>query len=166
MTDNTTPRVWIGCLACYGAGGVRGEWFDAAEAGEVTPEVIHGRATAHEELWVMDHEGFGKWLEEECPLSHAQSLAERMHSLGYEAEPFILWCRATGADPLEADEDDFRDSYRGQYRSIGDYAEETARDMYGDIYDSWPQSCIDWDRAGRELEYDGYWIEDGYVFGP
>ncbi|GAA2238528.1 hypothetical protein GCM10010401_08480 [Rarobacter faecitabidus] len=55
----TTPSAWIGCLACYNAGRLVGDWFDAISADEVTTYDIHGahsRADSHDELWVMDHE--------------------------------------------------------------------------------------------------------------
>ena len=29
------PRVWIGCLACYNEGRLRGDWFSAAEAADI-----------------------------------------------------------------------------------------------------------------------------------
>ena len=38
---DTTPRVWIGCLACYNAGSLVGDWFDAATADEVTTYDVH-----------------------------------------------------------------------------------------------------------------------------
>lgn len=57
---DTTPRAWIGCLACYNNARLVGEWFDAETADEVTLADVHGGAhRAHsgcEELWVMDHE--------------------------------------------------------------------------------------------------------------
>lgn len=33
---STTPRAWIGCLACYNEGRLVGDWFDAVTADEVT----------------------------------------------------------------------------------------------------------------------------------
>ncbi len=56
---DTAPHVWIGCLACYNAGCLVGDWFDAVTADEVTTYDIHGahsRADSHDELWVFDHE--------------------------------------------------------------------------------------------------------------
>lgn len=43
ITDvETTPRVWIGCLACYNEGRLVGDWHDALGADEVTSEDVHG----------------------------------------------------------------------------------------------------------------------------
>lgn len=56
-TTTTDPAVWIGCLACYNAGRLTGDWYQATEADEVTPARLHGGvSTTHEELWVMDHD--------------------------------------------------------------------------------------------------------------
>lgn len=55
----TTPRAWIGCLACYNEGRLIGDWYDAITADQITTYDIHGahsRADSHDELWVMDHE--------------------------------------------------------------------------------------------------------------
>ncbi len=45
------PSVWVGCLACYNAGVLRGVWAYAEYAGAVTPDEIHEWETDHEELW-------------------------------------------------------------------------------------------------------------------
>ncbi|WP_255434399.1 antirestriction protein ArdA [Auritidibacter ignavus] len=54
---HTGPRAGLGCLACHNEGGLVGQWYDAEDCDEVTPAQLHGHATDHEELWVMDHEG-------------------------------------------------------------------------------------------------------------
>ena len=41
---DTTPRAWIGCLACYNNARLVGEWFDAEAADEVTLADVHGGA--------------------------------------------------------------------------------------------------------------------------
>ena len=32
MRTTTEPAVWIGCLACYNAGRLTGDWYQATEA--------------------------------------------------------------------------------------------------------------------------------------
>jgi hypothetical protein len=41
------------------------------------------------------------------------------------------------------------------------YARQLAEDINGDIYDSWPQSEIDWGRAAESLEMDYTTVEFG-----
>ena len=43
-TTDTTPRVWIGCLACYNEGRLVGDWYDAITADEITT-ASHQRGT-------------------------------------------------------------------------------------------------------------------------
>ena len=58
MTTTTatdyTPRAWVGCLACYNAGTLRGEWLELD--GLEDPDTLDAICTnpTHEELWVMD----------------------------------------------------------------------------------------------------------------
>lgn len=34
-------KAWVGCLSCYNNGDLVGEWFEAAEAADVTLDVLH-----------------------------------------------------------------------------------------------------------------------------
>lgn len=60
VATDQTPKVWIGCLACYNSGYLVGDWFDAVDADETTLADVHrgsGRPyAACEELWCFDHE--------------------------------------------------------------------------------------------------------------
>lgn len=49
-TMTETPRVWVGCLACYNSGALVGEWVDAVDAAEFVP----CQRTGHEEWWCLD----------------------------------------------------------------------------------------------------------------
>ncbi|WP_144882177.1 antirestriction protein ArdA [Microbacterium paraoxydans] len=39
--EDTTPRIWVGCLAHYNAGRRVGEWFDAIDGDEITLADVH-----------------------------------------------------------------------------------------------------------------------------
>lgn len=71
-TTSSTPRAWVGCLACYNAGRLVGEWVDGVEAGGYVPCQMPG----HEEFHVFDHEGYGAALSGECSPAEAQDIAE------------------------------------------------------------------------------------------
>lgn len=61
--------------------------------------------------------------------------------------------------------DKIEDAYSGQHDSDKDFAMEHAENI-GDIDFSalpWPQNCIDWEDAARELMFD-YQEQDGYYF--
>ena len=139
----------------------------------------------------MDHEGFGGFLSGECSPSEAARVAEMMAAIEGDAgdlEAVSAWLGWSGEKLTEWDaptSEAFSDAYCGQWASGADYAEQSAEDMgafvigaepYGgnpvDVSGQWPFTCIDWDRAWRELELgDGYAAIDDdaggvYVFRP
>jgi len=130
MTTTTdTPRVWIGCLACYNGGALVGCWQDAEVANDVLPEHIHEGPTSHEELWVMDHDGFRGVLKGECSPATAQELAEAMaevEAAGIDLDAFIAWVDYTGETFTSASQDEFTDKFRGHWSSEEEYAEDLA----------------------------------------
>jgi len=175
MTKNdTTPRAWVGCLGCYAAGRLVGEWVDGNEIEtftdapqDVTTLPDEHDAEGHEEWWIFDHENYGPLLTGETSPAEAQRLAELLEDLSEdEREPFGHYVD-NGDEP---DVDAFRDAYAGEWKDIADFAYELAEDI-GAVPDAgtWPLSCIDWERAGNELMMDGYWAVNAqgggiYVF--
>lgn len=137
-TMTITPRVWIGCLACYNAGELVGHWYDAVDAADVLPVDLHGVPTDHEELWVMDHE-------------HIPTIPGRGEMDPYSAS---LWGRAIEAvspqwraayiayiedqwikDPQDAPTpSEFNEVFAGQFPDFTEFAEMIVRDcdlLYG-----------------------------------
>jgi len=155
-----TPRVWVGCLACYNDGTLRGEWVDASEAGDFEPCAGRG----HEEWWCFDHEGFGGLLSGECSPVEAQALAEVLERVEMPAEAFAAfvdnWGRSCAAQDWGVTVETAEEAYAGEWDNLADYAEELFEDTapsreVADMLGSWPFSCIDWERAGRELDLGG-----------
>ena len=164
-TTTETPRVWVGCLACYSAGTLRGEWVDAIAAAEFVP--CEGRG--HEEWWVFDHEGFGGVLVGECSPMAAQEIAEQIESVDeWQRGAWFAYVKYQGIEYAGG----FEDAYCGEFDSAEGYAQSLAADCgYMDREFHWPFTCIDWERAARELDYDGYYFIDSgegtvYVFSP
>jgi antirestriction protein len=60
-----------------------------------------------------------------------------------------------------------REALWGEADSGRDFARQFAGET-GEVPESgdvdWPLYCIDWDHAWRELEYDCFYFEDGYIF--
>ena len=58
----------------------------------------------------------------------------------------------------------FDEAYSGQFASDEDFAQNTAEEL-GEIDQDakWPNNCIDWEQAARELMYD-YTAQNGYYF--
>lgn len=157
--DTTTdiPRVWLGCLACYNAGRLTGEWLDVDTAADATPEDIHHGPTTHEELWVMDSEYVpmsGEFGQAAC-----RSIADAFETIGEAQWPAFLAYADTGLGSLDSagvtDPSGFEESYQGEWDSREDYAQELAEDLDLLPKDSaWPASYIDWTRAARDLFMD------------
>lgn len=129
-TQTTAPAVWIGCLACYNAGRLVGDWFPAETAEDVTLEAVHaaGRAPVRdcEELWVMDHEGFGGLLKGECSPMEATRLASMIDAIEASTVPlpaFAAW-RDNYDATAEVDEELIelaREAFCGTWADVEDY---------------------------------------------
>lgn len=159
-------RVWVGCLACYNAGQLVGEWFDAELAptemtgedgfdNEVSVPVSH-KMEQHEELWVMDHEGFHGLIDGECSPVEAKELAEFL-GVAFVDESEIAAFAAyvdniygKGFDYEEALEG-FREAYQGEHANEEDFAYELASEFIDMRNVQWPTSHIDWEAAARDL---------------
>ena len=168
-----TPRAWIGCLACYNAGRLVGDWVDAATADEVTTYDVHGalsRADSHDELWCFDHENlpvrgeldplaaadWGRVYTEVGP-EHWPALCAWVESGDYVAE-------GTGDLPSISD---FEERYQGHWESFEDYARELADDigLLADVPEGIAR-YFDWRSWTRDLamDYSVYDDPEGGVF--
>ena len=59
---------------------------------------------------------------------------------------------------------DIAEAYQGEYDSDVDFAQQLADDLGSvDKNATWPQKCIDWEFAAKELMYD-YCEENGHYF--
>jgi antirestriction protein len=161
-TETETPQVWVGCLACYNAGDLVGEWVDADEAAEYVPCTRSEFGAQHEEFWCMDYQGFGGFLAGECSPMEAQAIAEKMAEIPdyVPIEAVAAFLDNTGYRIADLRMNDFEDAYCGVWDSEEDYAQQFAEDLDLISEDSrWPNDCIDWERAARELFMGDYWSE-------
>ena len=175
-TTEEQLKVWLGCLECYTAGRLVGRWVDAIEAGEQSPEDIHGMPTHHEELWCLDvDDPTGLFLTGEMSPGEAQGIAEgaqRLEDDGIDAKAlsaFLAYEHRTLADCLDDDVERFKDAYQGEWNTERDFAEHFAAE-FGFIRDDdqWPYTCVDWAAAAEELMLDYWSVSTGgwtlYVF--
>lgn len=59
---------------------------------------------------------------------------------------------------------DIEEAYSGEYKSDVEFAQETAESLGAiDKNATWPQTCVDWNYAARELMYD-YSESNGHYF--
>ena len=113
-------RVWPGCLACYNAGRLVGEWMDASEAAEYRCPVN----PTHEEFQCLDHEI--PWISGEIGATTATEWAEAVANVeDHEAEAFVIFAKDQGwRSPADVDLENFRDRYEGEWESAEAHAYE------------------------------------------
>lgn len=162
----TTPRVWIGCLACYADGRLVGEWFAAEDADTVTADELHGSSNVetdqddspHEELWCFDHEHLP--ITGECSPTEAAEWGNLLADVhDWQRDALLAWVRsgdytAIGRGDLPS-LPDFDDRYAGHWDSFRDYAESLADDI--GLLTEVPETLaayFDWAAWTRDLAYD------------
>lgn len=167
---HTEPRAWIGCLACGDEGNLLGKWYDAEDCDEVTPAQLHGRATDHEELWVMDHEGIPVTGEMD-PMTAAQWGKVLTSVPEHQQEALFVWVRsgsyiAEGEGDLPSIEA-FEERYEGEWCSWREYADHLLEEggLLEGVSDE-VRRYIDYDQWARDLlmDYTVEHSEDGGVF--
>lgn len=166
-TAQETPAVWIGCLGCYNAGALVGDWYEAIDADTVTLADVHrgsGRSYALcEELWCLDHEGLPV-SGEMSPLD-AAAWAQRLEEIDEHLRPALYaWVRSgnyiaegTGDLPCIGD---FVDRFSGEWDSFDEYAQQLAEDI--GLLDGVAEEIaryFDWEAWTRDLAFD-YTVED------
>ena len=164
------PRAWIGCLACYNNGELIGEWFDAAEAADVTLTDIHSPhalTDGCEEMWCFDVDGL-PISEEMDPLKAAQ-WGNLINSVEEILQPaFYAWIGA-GAASLDADGmpdvDTFHDAFVGTFSDFREYSDHLADETL--LFDASDEvrRYFDYEAFARDLKMD-FIVEDlpdGYV---
>lgn len=156
-------HVWVGCLACYNDGILRGQWVDALDAAEYVP----CQNPTHEEYWVMDNES-GGWIDGECSPAEATRIAELVEDIPEdERDAARAWLDDTGESEWDAVR--FQDSYCGEWGSFREYADNLVEDL-GLLagVDECVRMYFDFEAYARDLEYE-YTVSDApggrvYVF--
>jgi antirestriction protein len=162
MTE-TKPRVWIGCLACYNAGRLIGEWYDAEDADTVTVDGLHIEAgtvarVSCEELWVMDTDNM-PLSREMSPMEAAEWGRVLAGVDDWQRDALVAWV-SSGDYVAEGRGDlpslpDFEERYCGEWESFAEYAESLADDigLLADVAEEIAR-YFDWSAWTRDLAYD------------
>lgn len=167
VATDQTPKVWIGCLACYNSGYLVGDWFDAVDADETTLADVHrgsGRPyAACEELWCFDHELIP--ASGEMSPHEAAEWGRVLTEADEHLRPALRsWVRS-GSYVAEGRGDlpsipDFLERFCGHWPSFRDYAEQMADDV--GLMIGWPEtaaSYFNWSSWVEDQRHD-YVVED------
>jgi antirestriction protein len=154
-------RIYIADLAAYNSGRLVGRWVDMTENADVNLEAIEAAIQSmqadrpgSEEFVVHDYDdgiNLGETSEWE-KLATFGALFEE-HGDAFRACVDSFGARYIPADYSDA-ESFFEERYRGEYPSVGDYAEEFFRETGGPIPEAL-EFYIDWAAMGRDWSYNG-----------
>lgn len=168
-TIKSESRIFVTDYASYNEGTQfkHGHWVDLDQFDSV--DSLDEYLTAHfeeagiedPEIMITDFEGFPKrFYSESYDTNLIGELFEYFELLENCHEPEAM------AAFIEAgyDHKDFDEAYAGQFNSDEEFAQDMAEQLGAiDPRAGWPNNCIDWEWAARELMYD-YFEVRGYYF--
>ena len=79
-------------------------------------------------------------------------------------EPFAIYYN--DVSDLETAKANFEEAYQGEYETFLAYATEVFDELYAQSIPENLRYYIDYEAFARDLEAEGYFIEDGHVFRP
>jgi antirestriction protein len=172
MTEDTTPQIYVACLAAYNNGKLHGTWIDCNQEAEVIWEeinemLIESPEPEAEEWAIHDSENWqGIQISE---YENIKRLAELAQMLAEHGKAFAVYYRYYGND---TNVEDFTEHYLGEYKSEEDF-----------VYEQWQEdgrldqlkklgvtdSYIDWKAIATDWFIDSYYsvnvsFERVYVF--
>ena len=170
-TTNTTPRVYIACLASYNAGILHGKWADAIDADDLRASINDVLKTSPtegaEEYAIHDYDGLPSSFGE-CPdLDELCKLGALIDSGDVNAEAWNIFWESDSFDSVDDAYEAYQDSYIGETDLVGYAKEQLFDELYGhtEVYEM-IHHYIDYAKFARELEIEGYWEQDGHLFRP
>ena len=168
-TVKSESRIFVTDYASYNEGSQfkHGHWVeldqfnDVDELNEYLSKHFQDAGINDPEIMITDFEGFPERFYSESYNSHL---------MGELFEYFELLENCHEPEAMEAyieaghDAENFDEAFAGQFDSDEDFAQDMAEQLGAiDPRASWPQTCIDWEWAARELMYD-YFEVNGYYF--
>lgn len=164
LADNDDdPMVYVGTYRKYNEGSIYGKWvsLSACEDYDTFYQVcreIH-KDEDDPELMFQDFQNFPDSMYSECfGRDTFEKIMEYYEKFNEHGEAFSVWFNLFNDD----DFDHFDDDYMGKYGSLEEYAEELVDECY-DLPD-FAKTYFDYGKFARDLGYDGYYEDSGYVF--
>ena len=91
-------------------------------------------------------------------------LSPSLNAFSNTAKPFAIYYN--DVSDLETAKNNFEDAYQGEYETFLAYATEIFDELYAHSIPENLRYYIDYEAFARDLEAEGYFIEDGHVFRP
>lgn len=136
-----------------------GDFADADSLNEYVENHFKEVGISDPEIMVTDYEGLPKNMYSESGMDF-EEIYEYFETLEGASNPEAM--AAYIAEGYNAS--DFDEAFQGEYDNDEDFAREFA-DQIGAVNENatWPNNCIDWEYAAKELMYD-YFSIDNYYF--
>lgn len=168
QNTQTTPKIYVACLAAYNNGFLHGQWIEVNQETEVIHEEIQDMlkrspSAGAEEWAIHDYEGFcGIRLSEYEYIAKVVEIAKLINEHG---EAWAVYAEYVGTD--YATTESFEEAYQGEWDSEEDFAENLAEETM-----EIPEHLkyyIDYEKFARDLFINDYFSEKGenyrvYVF--
>ena len=169
-TDNY--QIYVASLLDYNASILHGKWIDldGLSKDDIQEEINQILQTSpytkqygevSEEWAIHDFELGGIRISEYESLDTIVSI---MEALSEHGEAFAIYYN--NVDDLASAKANFEDAYAGEYDSFLDYATQTFDELYAHSIPESLRTYIDYAAYARDLDAEGYFIEDGHVFRP
>ena len=161
IKNKIEPSIYVGTYEKYNNGSIAGKWLKLNDYEDISA-FYKACAELHKdesdpELMFQDFEYIPRSMIGESWLSDEFfDLLEVVNNSYIDYEIFLA------AIEHGIDWDSVEESYRGEADSDEDFAMEMAASTGFIEPDIWPNNCIDWDRAARDLMYDYTEINDHY----
>ncbi len=159
--QQTSPRIYVACLAAYNAGQLHGEWINAdREANEIQVDIKsmleRSPVSSAEEWAVHDYEGFHSISLSEWPdIERVSTLAKLIVAHG---EPFSIWYQNQDGSNFEISEleEMFLEQWQGSFESETDFAFKLLEES-GQLSElpAWAQNYFDCESYARDLHLGG-----------
>ena len=154
--------IYVGTYAKYNSGSIAGKWlqladYDSNEDFYAACKELH-KDESDPEYMFQDHEYIPSSMIGESWINpKLWDYLTVMNDSYLDAEVI------QAAIDLEIPAEDIEEAYTGEYDSDADFAFELAEDLGFVESNTWPQCCIDWERAARDLMFD-FHESNGHYF--
>ncbi len=159
--QQTSPRIYVACLAAYNAGQLHGEWINAdRETHEILADIksmLERSPESRAEEWaVHDYEGFNSIsLREWHDMERVSALAKLIVAHG---EPFSIWYESQDGSNFDISEleEMFLEQWQGSFESETDFAYKLLEET-GQLSElpAWAQNYFDYESYARDLHLGG-----------
>lgn len=153
--SDSSPRIYVACLAAYNNGFLHGAWIDADQDAdqirdEITAMLARSPVEDAEEYAIHDYEGF-----ESVSISEYAGIDSVARMAAFIAEHGALGAGLLEqfSGDMDQAESTLEDCYHGQFASLADYMEELTTESV-----TIPEALryyVDWQAMARDAEMGG-----------